>query len=499
MATTAAPELVSVNPATLEPVGAVRRTDPGKLPQVVAAARAAQEQWRAAGSTARAAVLRAAARGVRSHADEIADSIVAETAKPRTEAIAGELYTAVDHALWLAKHAPRVLADERVRFNQLHLKTKKAWLVYEPLGVVAAITPWNIPFGIPFSVVANAVAAGNAVVLKPSELTPLTAEWVPRLLEEAGAPQGLVQLVQGEAPVGEALVAEPGIAKVFFTGSVAVGRRVAAGAGARGCPVVLELGGKDPLVVFADADLDRAVAGALFASFLNAGQACVSTERIYVERPAYDEFAQRLEEAARALKLGTDVGPLISERQRDTVERLSPVQRPARDGWFLEPTVIRGRLPDEEIFGPVVTVEPFDGEDGAVQRANDSEFGLAASVWSRDLAKADRVARRIEAGMVWVNDFGYSFATGQASWGGVKSSGFGRTSSKHGLYECVQVKYLDSERGRLRPAWWFPYDEETERALRAALDVLYGEGLERWRAAWRNRGALRHIVKRSRP
>jgi len=498
MATTAAPELVSVNPATLEPVGAVRRTDPGKLPQVVAAARAAQEQWRAAGSTARAAVLRAAARDVRSHADEIADSIVAETAKPRTEAIAGELYTAVDHALWLAKHAPRVLADERVRFNQLHLKTKKAWLVYEPLGVVAAITPWNIPFGIPFSVVANAVAAGNAVVLKPSELTPLTAEWVPRLFEEAGAPQGLVQLVQGEAPVGEALVAEPGIAKVFFTGSVAVGRRVAAGAGARGCPVVLELGGKDPLVVFADADLDRAVAGALFASFLNAGQACVSTERIYVERPAYDEFAQRLEEAARALKLGTDVGPLISERQRDTVERLSPVQRPARDGWFLEPTVVRGALPDEEIFGPVVTVEPFDGEDGAVQRANDSEFGLAASVWSRDLAKADRVARRIEAGMVWVNDFGYSFATGQASWGGVKSSGFGRTSSKHGLYECVQVKYLDSERGRLRPAWWFPYDEETERALRAALDVLYGEGLERWRAAWRNRGALRHIVKRSR-
>ena len=499
MATTEAPELVSVNPATLEPVGAVRRTDPGTLPQVVAAARAAQEQWRAAGSTARAAVLRAAARAVRSHADEIADSIVAETAKPRTEAIAGELYTAVDHALWLAKHAPRVLADERVRFNQLHLKTKKAWLVYEPLGVVAAITPWNIPFGIPFSVVANAVAAGNAVVLKPSELTPLTAEWVPRLFEEAGAPRGLVQLVQGEAPVGEALVAEPGIAKVFFTGSVAVGRRVAAAAGARGCPVVLELGGKDPLVVFADADLDRAVAGALFASFLNAGQACVSTERIYVERPAYDEFAQRLEEAARALTLGTEVGPLISERQRDNVERLSPVQRPARDGWFLEPTVVRGALPDEEIFGPVVTVEPFDGEDGAVQRANDSEFGLAASVWSRDLAKADRVARRIEAGMVWVNDFGYSFTTGQASWGGVKSSGFGRTSSKHGLYECVQVKYLDSERGRLRPAWWFPYDEETERALRAALDVLYGEGLERWRAAWRNRGALRHIVKRSRP
>lgn len=499
MATTAEHELISVNPATREAVGSVRRTEPGELPSVVAVARAAQERWRAVGPEARAEVLRRSARAVRAHADAIADTIVAETAKPRTEAVSGELFTAVDHALWLAKHAPRVLADERVRFSQLHLKTKKAWLVYEPLGVVAVITPWNIPFGIPFGVVASAVAAGNGVVLKPSELTPLTAEWVPRVLEEAGAPEGLVQVVQGEAPVGEALVADEGIAKVFFTGSVPVGRRVAAAAAARGCPAALELGGRDPLVVFADADLDRAVEGALFASFVNAGQACVSSERIYVERPVYEEFARRLEARARELRLGDDVGPLISERQRETVERLAPgMARPDRDGFFLEPAVVRGPLGDAEVFGPVVTVEPFDGEDEAVLRANDTEFGLAASVWSRDLAKADRVARRIEAGMVWVNDFGYSFAAGQASWGGVKSSGFGRTSSKHGLYACTHVKFLDSERGRLRPAWWFPYDEPTERALRVALDVLYGEGLERWRTAWRHRRDLRHLLRRVR-
>ena len=431
MATTAAPELVSINPATLEPVGSVPHTDLGELPGIIAAARAAQERWWAVGAAVRARVLRDTARVVRAHADEIADSIVAETAKPRTEAIANELYAAVDHAAWLAKQAPRVLADERVRFSQLHLKTKKAWLLYEPLGVVTAITPWNIPFGIPFVQVATAVAAGNGVVLKPSELTPLTAAWVPRVLQEAGAPAGLVQLVQGEAPVGEALVGHPGIAKVFFTGSVSVGRRVAAAAGARGCPVALELGGKDPMLVFADADLDRAVDGAVFASFLNAGQACISVERIYVERSVYEEFAQRLSERARDLKLGDEIGPLISERQRDNVECLTHAPRPERDGWFLEPTVVRGALPDKEIFGPVVSVEPFDGEDEAVHRANDSEFGLAASVWSRDLAKAGRVARRIEAGIVWVNDFGYSFTTGQAAWGGVKSSGFGRTSSKH--------------------------------------------------------------------
>jgi acyl-CoA reductase-like NAD-dependent aldehyde dehydrogenase len=498
MATAVSTELVSVNPATLEPVGSVRRTEPDEVAAAVRAARAAQTRWCEVSLRERAAALRDVARLVRARADAIVDSIVAETAKPRTEAIANELYTAVDHAGWLAGAAPKVLADERVAFTQLHLKTKKAWLVHEPYGVVAAITPWNVPFAIPFSIVATAVAAGNGVVLKPSELTPLTAEWIPRLLHEAGVPEGLVQVVQGEGSVGEALVADEGVSKVFFTGSVTVGRRVAAAAGARGCPVVLELGGKDPMIVFADADLDRAVGGAVFASFINAGQACVSTERIYVERPVHDEFARLLEERARALALGDEIGPLISESQRENVERLTPARRADRDGWFLEPTVVRSALPDKEIFGPVVTVQAFDDEDEAVGRANATEFGLAASVWSRDLAKADRVARRIEAGMVWVNDFGYSFTAGQAAWGGVKGSGFGRTSSKHGLYECVQIKYLDSDRGRIKPAWWFPYDTETENALRGMLDVLYGEGLERWRAAWRHRRGLLHIVRRSR-
>jgi succinate-semialdehyde dehydrogenase/glutarate-semialdehyde dehydrogenase len=499
MATTAAPdELVSVNPATLEAVGSLPRTDPGAIPAVVAAAGTAQERWWEMGPAVRARVLGEAARVVRAHADEIVDTIAAETARPRTEAIASDLFAAVDRAAWLAREAPRILADERLRVRQLHLKTKKAWLVYEPLGVVAAITPWNYPFGIPFSVAASAAAAGNGVVLKPSELTPLTGAWVPRVLEEAGAPAGLVQVVNGEAAVGEALVADAGIAKVLFTGSAAVGRRVAAAAGARGCPVVLELGGRDPLIVFADADLERAVDGALFASFVNAGQACASAERIYVERRVYDEFARRLGERARELRLGDDVGPLISEGQREHVEELAELRRPERGGWFLEPSVVRGALPDRELFGPAVSVEPFDGEDDAVRRANDSEFGLAASVWTRDLAKARRVARRIEAGTVWVNDFGYTFAAGQAPWGGVKSSGFGRTGSKHGLYECVNVKYVDADRGRMRPAWWFPYDAETEHALRAALDVLYGTGAERWRNAWRYRRELAQLLRRSR-
>ena len=443
---------------------------------LVAAARAAQEQWSRRTLAERARVLHEAVRVIRAHADPIAGTVTTETGKPRTESIANELYAACDHAQWLARNVERVLCDERVELTQLHLKTKRAWLVYEPFGVVAAITPWNVPFAIPFGVVATAVAAGNGVVLKPSEHTPASAEWVVRVLEEAGVPQGLVQLAPSEREAGEAIVADPGIAKVFFTGSVRVGRAVAAAAGARGCPVVLELGGRDPLLVFADADVDRAVEGAAFASFLNAGQACVSAERIYVERPLYEEFRRRLEAFARTIELA----PLVLTKE------------------LRAPEVVDAPLPDEELFGPVVAIEPFDGEDDAVRKANDTQFGLGASVWTRDAQRADRVARRLDAGMVWVNDFGYSFGTGQAPWGGTKASGFGRTSGRHGLYECAQVKYLDADRGRTKPGWWFPYDERTATALRNALDVLYGDGFERVRAAWRYRRDLLHLAKRSR-
>ena len=443
---------------------------------LVAAARAAQEQWARRSLPERAAILREAVRVVRRDADAIVEAIVQETGKPRTEAVANELYAAADHAQWLSRNLEQVLRDEQVPLPQLHLKTKRAWLVHEPLGVVAAITPWNIPFAIPFGVVATAVAAGNGVVLKPSVHTPQTAEWVVRVLEEAGMPIGLVQLAPADREAGEAVVAEPGIAKVFFTGSVAVGRRVAAAAGARGCPVVLELGGRDAFVVFADADVDRAVEGAAFASFLNAGQACVSAERLYVERPLYDEFRRKLEAFAESIELA----PLVLTKE------------------LRRPEVVDGPLPDDELFAPVVAIGAFDGEDDAVRRANDTRFGLGASVWTRDRARADRVARRLEAGMVWVNDFGYSFGAGQAPWGGTKSSGFGRTNGKHGLYECVQIKYMDADRGRTKPGWWFPYDDRTAAALRNSLDVLYGEGFERLRAAWRHRRDLVHLAKRSR-
>jgi acyl-CoA reductase-like NAD-dependent aldehyde dehydrogenase len=514
-------ELRSRNPATLEDVGGVAATPPEQVAAVVAGAAAAQEGWARSGFGERRELLRSVARLLLARVDEIARTVEAETAKPPTEALVHDLYPALDQARWLAANAERVLRPERLSFPQLHLKHKRGRLLYEPLGVAAVISPWNLPFAIPFAQVATAVAAGNAAVLKPSELTPLAGAWVERAFAEAGAPEGLVRTVQGAGEVGDALVRAEGVAKVFFTGSAEVGRQVAAAAAERLRPVVLELGGKDPLLVFADADLGRAVDGALFGSFLNCGQACVSVERIYVERAVQHAFTERLAARARELAVGREVGPLVSERERarveelveDAVERGAEVLAGARrpearlPGSFYAPTVLGDVPPDarlrrEEIFGPVVAVEAFDGEDDAVRRANGTAFGLGASVWTRDLERGRRVARRLQAGMVWVNDYGYSFGAAQASWGGVKGSGFGRTKSRHGLYECVQVKYVDEDPGRLRPPWWFPYDEPTERALRAALGVLYGEGVgERAREAWRGRRELAHLARRylSRP
>ena len=510
-------KLRPLNPATLEPVGEVAVTQ--DVAPVVAAAAAAQSVWARSSSDERRALLRRVTRLLVARMDEIAATVTAETGKPIVESYTTELMLAVEPVAWLAKNAERFLAPERIRYGIPYLAHKRARMVYEPLGVVAVISPWNFPFSIPITQVASAVAAGNAVVLKPSELTPLSGGWVARLFAEAGAPEGLVGVVQGAGEVGAELVRAPGVAKILFTGSIATGRRIAASAAELLRPVTLELGGKDPMLVLRDADLDRAVDGAAWGAFANCGQVCVGIERIYVARELHPRFVDALVARARSLRIGrgddpqTDLGPLVGEPQRGRVEdlvaqalergaeALTGAMRPdvGLPGWFYEPTVLLGGAPDsrlerEEVFGPVVTVLPFDDEEEAVRLANDSPFGLGASVWSRDVSRARSLASRIEAGMVWINDLGHSYGAGPAPWSGRKESGLGTTHSKHGLYDLSHVKLVDSDRGRLEVPWWYPYGPQALDGFKGVLELLHGENA--LRDAWTHRHGLAHLAKR---
>ncbi len=351
------------------------------------------------------------------------------------------------------------------------------------------------------------MAAGNAVVLKPSELTPLSGALVEQLFVAAGAPSSLVRVAQGDGEIGAALVRAHGLGKVIFTGSGEVGRLVAAAAGERLVPVTLELGGKDPMIVLDDADLARAVDGALWASFFNCGQVCSGVERIYVEGSLYEPFVEELAAKARGLQLG----PLISREQRARVEELvadalglgarvvAGGVAPDRVGWFYEPTVLLdvpagARIEHDETFGPVVTVARVPDEVAAVRAANGGTFGLGASVWTRSAERAARVAGKLRAGSVWHNDHAYTYASAQAAWGGRGASGFGRTHSKHGLYDLTSPKFVDHDTGRVPVPWWFPYDDDATLAFRGLAGVLYGS--RKLETAWRERRALIAMAKR---
>ncbi len=516
--------LEPLNPATLEPAGRVETTPVEALGEILAEARLAQEAWARRPLADREQVLRRVAHTLLEAAEEIAQTIVAETGKPLLEAYTADLFVSLDHASWLARHAKRVLRPERVPLRQPHLLHKRGLMLYEPVGVVAIVSPWNFPLGVPFTQVAAAVAAGNAAVVKPSELTPLTGAWLETVFRRAGAPPGLVRVVQGAgAGVGDALVGHRGVDAVVFTGSTEVGRRVGTRAAERLIPAILELGGKDPMIVLDDADLGRAVEGALWGSFTNCGQVCSGVERIYVARELHEPFVAQLAERAQALRIGrgddpsTDLGPLISERQRDRVEELvaDAVERGAEimtggarprielPGWFFKPTVISAepedsRVRGEEIFGPVVTVVKIDDESDGIRRANGSMFALGASVWTRDRARGRRVAAALEAGSVWINDHAYSYGVCQAPWGGRGASGHGRTHSKHGLYALSHVKYVDTDAGWIRPPWWYPYGADGVDGFRGALSALYGRGArERTRALARHRAGVAALARKA--
>jgi len=507
----------SIDPATGKILSQFEKTQPGALPGILVRARVAQSAWCAVPIEKRCAQLRVLRERMMVSRDVLADVVVAESGKPRVEALFADLFVALDTAEYFSKHGARLLRPERVPHHSSAGKAKSGRLVYEPVGVIGIISSWNYPLAIPLSQIIPAVVAGNAVVCKTSDFTPQCGALIDKLFADAGFPKNLVTVIQGGGEVGQGLIdAAPD--KIIFTGSVATGRRVAEACAKKLIPSVLELGGKDAMIVLADANLDVAASAAVWGSYTNCGQVCLSVERLFVEQAIEEKFLALCVEKTKKLRLGpgcdpaTDVGPLIrpqhaqrmSDLVNDAVARGARVlcggkPRPDLGPNFFGPTVIAGvnssmRLFQEETFGPILAMQTVKDVEEAIASANDSTFALAASVWTSDAKRGQAIAGRLRAGAVMVNDAISYFGIAEAPHGGCGASGWGRTHGKAGLLEMVQTKYIDVDRlpGREKP-WWYRYGGDLERAADAFLRFEFGGGLA---AKFRNaRGALKTMFR----
>ena len=451
MATSAETMLKVIEPATEEVLAELPHAGVEEADAAVARAKRAFPAWRDVAPGARAALMRDLAAAISAHAEDLARLEARNVGKPIADA-RGEMAMVAEVFNYYAGAPERLLGDTIPVAGGVDMTFR------EPLGVVALIVPWNFPLPIASWKLAPALAAGNTVVLKPAELTPLTALELERIALEAGLPQGVLNVVVGPGRVvGERLVAHPDVAKVAFTGSTAVGRRIGALAAEHIKRVTLELGGKSANVIFADADLEAAAGSAPLAVFGNAGQDCCARSRILVERPALERFMSLLESAVASLRVGdplddaTQMGSLISANQREQVSAYvngeSPVairgNAPDGPGFWFAPTVLcpvanDARAAREEIFGPVAAVIPFDGEAEAVSLANDTIYGLSGSIWTRDGARALRVARAIETGTLSINS--NTSVRVSTPFGGFKQSGLGRELGPHALEHYTELK-----------------------------------------------------------
>jgi acyl-CoA reductase-like NAD-dependent aldehyde dehydrogenase len=508
-------KIKSVNPATGEESRAFVCASEADVHAAVSRSRHAQPGWNSLGVRKRVDILRAFQRLLHENKTAVAQMITREAGKPYVEALLTEVMVVLDATRFLISDSYALLRDEVIPHGNLAMKTKRGYLVREPYGVVGIISPWNYPFSIPATETLAALVAGNSVVLKPSEFTTLVALELTSLLHRAGVPPAVFQVIAGDGSTGKTLT-EAALDKLIFTGSVPTGKRVAEAAAARLLPIVLELGGKDPMLVLDDADVDTASSGAVWGAFVNAGQACLSVERCYVHRSLYPAFLEACVRKTQQLKIGngmkpdTDIGPLIHENQLRLVE--SHIEDARTRGAkvlmggkrltglgtnFYAPTVLSDITHEmlimrEETFGPVLPVMAFDSDNEAVQLANDCEYGLAASVWTRDRKRGESLARKIQAGTVMVNDVVSCFGISEAPHGGVKASGLGRTHGRFGLDEMVRTKYVDADRlGNIKKVWWYGYGEKFSQQMEGFLDMQFARGLtQKLSGVFRSAGAV---------
>ena len=509
-------KISSVNPATGEVLREWACAGDSEVLAAVERARVAQHAWRELGVRKRITLLRDFQHRLHERKLQIAQAVTREEGKPVAEALTTEVLVVLDAARFLIDNSFRLLNDEPLPHGNLATKLKRGTLVREPYGVIGIISPWNYPFSIPATETLAALVAGNAVVLKPSEFTSLVALELQSVLYAAGVPKDVFQVIVGDGLTGAALLHSP-IDKLVFTGSLATGKRIAVEAAEKLLPVVLELGGKDPMLVLDDADIDVASSAAVWGAFMNAGQACLSVERCYVHRSLYEPFLTACAQKTKKLRVAsgtnpqTDVGPLIHQRQLQVVEAhvQDAIARGARvvvggtalpelGPNFYKPTVLADvthemRIMREETFGPVLPVMAFEDDEEALHLANDSEFGLAASIWTRNRRRGDRLARRIQAGTVMVNDLISCFGISEAPHGGTKSSGMGRAHGRFGLEEMVWLKYVDSDlMPEMKKVWWYGYGTRFAQQMEGFLDLQFARKLgARLNGALRSAGVIR--------
>ncbi len=503
VANAAAPLIAGIaveNPATGETIATVPDMSAEQVAELAARGRAAQPEWEAYGFEGRARVLLRAQKWVMDNAQRIVDTIVSETGKTYEDAELAEIgYAGNAFGFW-AKNGAKYLEDDLVKSSQVLVKGKKLINRYRPLGLVGVIGPWNYPLTNSFGDCIPALMAGNSVILKPSEVTPLTSMLMAEGMRECGLPENVLQIATGRGQTGAALIEH--VDMIMFTGSTKTGRKVAEAAARRLIPSSLELGGKDPMIVLSDADVERAANFATYYSMQNAGQTCISIERVYVEEPVYDEFVSKVSEKVRELRVGkpegpgsVEVGAITFPPQMDTIKDHvdDAVQKGARvltggsqapgAGRFFEPTVLVDvdhtmKCMTEETFGPTLPIMKVSDADEAVRLANDTPYGLGASVFSKNAERGEAVARRIEAGAANVNDAMINYTVLELPMGGAKSSGLGSRHGAGGIrkYCSQQAIVVTDKLAMKKEIFMYPYKSRTSKLLAGFFKFMYGRG-----------------------